>query len=404
MWHPQSGHYNYPLLQLAAGLGMLAAGAAGLASMQPGPGRWMALALLGLFALAYWVSTSAGRRGCTTLVAICVALQTGVVLLLCALDPASPATTNYFSVLFFIMSAVVTLFFRRRYAILWIVAFSLVSAGALVSLQGPADGLRSSLPNIAGYFFFGAFAEALRQAQLAREHNARLLEQLRSANEQLQEYAGQVERLAIVEERNRLAREMHDTVGHQLTVAAVQLEGAQRLISRDPERASRMVGTVREQVRDALSELRRTVAALRQPEGTDLPLPEALQQLALSFQEATGLRIHLALPDGMRELPPGHRLALYRTAQEGLTNIQRHAHAQDAWLNLSWEDRAVRLTIGDNGVGLGPSPQESGFGLRGLQERATQLGGHLCVEARPEGGAQISMSLPVPAGVEPVHD
>jgi signal transduction histidine kinase len=326
-----------------------------------------------------------------------------VVLLLCALDPASPGTTNYFSILFFIMSAMVTLFFRRRYAILWIVAFSLVSAGSLVSLHGLADGLRSSLPNIAGYFFFGAFAEALRQAQLAREHNARLLEQLRSANEQLQEYAGQVERLAVVEERNRLAREMHDAVGHRLTVAAVQLEGAQRLIPRDPERAGRMVGTVREQVRDALNELRQTVAALRRPEDTDLPLPEALQQLALSFQEATGVRVHLALPDDMHVLPSGHRLALYRAAQEGLTNIQRHAQAQDAWLNLSWEDLAVRLTVGDNGVGLGSSPQEPGFGLRGLQERATQLGGHVCVEARPEGGTQISISLPRPVGAEPDH-
>jgi signal transduction histidine kinase len=399
----QDGRYSYPLLHLAAGLGMLAAGVAGVASMPAGPGRWVALALLSLFALAYWVSTSAGRRGRTALVTICVALQTVVVLLLCAFDPTSLATTNYFSVLFFIMSAVVTLFFRRRYAVLWIVAFSLVSAGSLAILRGLADGLRSSLPNIAGYFFFGAFAEALRQAQLAREHNARLLEQLRSANEQLQRYVGQVERLAVVEERNRLAREMHDAVGHRLTVAAVQLEGAQRLISRDPERAGRMVGTVREQVRDALNELRRTVAALRQPEGTDLPLPEALQQLALSFQEATGLHVHLALPDDTRELPAGHRLALYRAAQEGLTNVQRHAQAQDAWLTLSWEDRAVRLTIGDNGAGLGPSPQESGFGLHGLQERATQLGGHLCIEARPAGGAQISISLPIPAGVEPVH-
>jgi signal transduction histidine kinase len=404
MLHPQSGRYTYPLLHLAAGLGMLAAGGAGMASMPAGPERWIALALLGLFALGYWAGTNAGRRGRTALVTICVGLQTVVVLLLCALDPTSQSTTTYFSILFFILSAVVTLFFSRTYAILWIVAFSMINAGVLIMARGMAEGLRAGLPNIAGYFFFGAFAEALRQAQLAREHNARLLEQLRSANEQLQEYAGQVERLAIVEERNRLAREMHDAVGHRLTVAAVQLEGAQRLIPRDPERAGHMVGTVREQVREALNELRRTVAALRQPEGTDLPLPEALQRLALSFQEATGLRVHLALPDEARELPAGHRLALYRAAQEGLTNVQRHAQAQDAWLNLSWENRAVCLTIGDNGVGLGSSPQPSGFGLRGLQERAAQLGGHVCVEARPEGGTQISISLPIPAGGEPDHD
>jgi signal transduction histidine kinase len=403
MLQPQSGRYNYPLLHLAAGLAMLAAGGAGLASMPAGPGRWIALALLLLFALAYWASTRASMRGRPGLVAICVALQTALVLLLCTLDPTASSAASYFSILFFIMSAVVTLFFRPRYAILWIVVFSLVSAGALVILRGLADGLRSSLPNIAGYFFFGAFADALRQAQLARENNARLLEQLRSANEQLQEYAGQVERLVIVEERNRLAREMHDTIGHRLTVAAVQLEGAQRLIPRDPERAGRMVGTVREQVREALNELRRTVATLRQPADIDLPLPEALQQLALSFQAATGLCVHLALPDDTCELPPGHRLALYRAAQEGLTNVQRHARAQDAWLNLSLGGDAVRLTVADNGIGWDPSPQKAGFGLSGLQERAAQLGGHMCVEARGEGGTQISMSLPLPARVEPSH-
>jgi signal transduction histidine kinase len=342
MLQTQSGRYNYPLLHLAAGLGILAAGGAGIASMSAGPGRWIALALLVVFALAYAASTRAGMRGRLSLVTICVALQTALVLLLCALDPTSSSTASYFSILFFIMSAVVALFFRQRYAILWIVVFSLVSAGALVVLRGLADGLRGSLPNIAGYFFFGTFADALRQAHLARQNNARLLEQLRSANRQLQEYAGQVERLAIVEERNRLAREMHDAIGHQLTVAAVQLEGAQRLIPRDPERAGRMVGTVREQVREALNELRRTVAALRQPPAIERPLPEALQQLALSFQAATGLRVHLALPDDTRELPPAHRLALYRAAQEGLTNIQRHAHAQDAWpVSIPGQRRAV---------------------------------------------------------------
>jgi signal transduction histidine kinase len=301
------------------------------------------------------------------------------------------------------MSAVVALFFRQRDAILWIVAFSLVSAGTLVALRGLAEGLRGSLPNIAGYFFFGTFANALRQAHLARQNNARLLEQLRGANQQLQEYAGQVERLATVEERNRLAREMHDTIGHRLTVAAVQLEGAQRLIPRDPERAARMVGTVREQVREALSELRHTVAALRQPPAIDLPLPEALQRLALSFQEATGLHVHLALPDDTPELPPAHRLALYRAAQEGLTNVQRHAQAQDTWLTLSWAANAIRLSVADNGVGLGSSPHQPGAGLCGLQERAAQLGGQVCVEARQAGGTHMSMSLPLPAGGEAGH-
>ena len=200
----------------------------------------------------------------------------------------------------------------------------------------------------------------------------------------------------MAEERNRLAREMHDTLGHRLTVAAVQLEGAQRLIPRDPQRAAHMVGTVRDQVREALSELRRTVAALRTPLAADLPLPTALARLAAGFEGATGLAVHLTLPEEMPALPDTHRLALYRAAQEALTNVQRHAQAQDVWLQLARQDETVTLTVGDNGVGAPVDAERAGFGLRGMQERAAQLGGELALESRPDGGAQLFLRLPLP--------
>jgi signal transduction histidine kinase len=247
-----------------------------------------------------------------------------------------------------------------------------------------------------GYAFVSFATYAWNRAETARRESQALLTDLQTAHRQLQDYADQVEKLAVAEERYRLAREMHDTLGHRLTVTAVQLEGAQRLIPSDPERAARMVGTVRDQVREALSELRRTVATLRTPLEAGLSLPHALARLATGFEEATDLTVHLTLAEEMPALPDSHRLALYRAAQEALTNVQRHAQAQDVWLQSAWRDEEVVLLVSDDGVGFPPIAEQRGFGLRGLMERATQLGGEFTLESRPSGGARLSFRLPLP--------
>ena len=181
-----------------------------------------------------------------------------------------------------------------------------------------------------------------------------------------------------------------------LTVAAVQLEGAQRLIPAEPERAARMVGTVRDQVREALTELRRSVAMLRTPLEADLSLPHALARLVTSFEEATGLTVHRVLPEEMPDLPETHRLAFFRATQEALTNIQKHAAASQVWLVLTVHDDSVALLVSDDGQGITLRADHVGYGLRGLRERAAQLGGDLHLEPRSGGGAQLSFRLPLP--------
>jgi signal transduction histidine kinase len=189
---------------------------------------------------------------------------------------------------------------------------------------------------------------------------------------------------------------MHDTLGHRLTVASVQLEGAQRLCPTDPERAASMVGTVREQVREALGELRSTVATLRTPIEADLQLRSSLRRLVTHFEEATDIAVHRLLPEVIPDLPSEQRLALYRATQEALTNIQRHAEASQVWLVLTVSDDAITLLVSDDGQGLTFSGKELGFGLQGMRERAAQLGGDLHLEPRRGGGAQLSFRLPLP--------
>jgi len=302
---------------------------------------------------------------------------------------------SFFAILFFILSAQAMTLFPPRVGAFWIGLFAVVTAGASVHASGWFNGLLILLPYVGGYLFFAAFARALARAEMAHRESQALLAELRKAHQQLQEYAARVKELAVAEERNRLARELHDTLGHRLTVAAVQLEGAQRLIPRDPERAAAMVGTVRQQVRQALSELRAAVAALRSPLEANLPVPDALARLATRFEEATGLEVHLAVPADLPALPEAHRLTLYRAAQEALTNVQRHADAHRVWIAVETTEGQITLTVSDDGRGLPPEAEERGFGLRGLRERAIQLGGMLTLGGRPGGGTQIHISLPL---------
>ena len=217
----------------------------------------------------------------------------------------------------------------------------------------------------------------------------------------MQEYAAQVEELSVARERDRLSRDLHDTLGHRLTVSIVQLEGAERLIAAEPERASQMVNTVRQQLNEGLSEVRRTVGMLRTPVSTDLSLPKALHELAIEFEKATQLPIRVSVPDSLAPLPEAYRLALYRAAQEALTNIQRHSHASEASLTMDLSAEALTLRVRDNGIGLPDEADQQGFGLRGMRERITQLGGSVELRSASGDGTTVLIQLPNTTGENP---
>lgn len=277
----------------------------------------------------------------------------------------------------------------------WAAAYTVATAASFAVGISLGEGLIALFLYGVIYAFIGTFAAVLARANAARRKSQALLDELQQAHVKLQDYATRVEELAVVEERNRLAREMHDTLGHHLAVAAVQLEGAQRLCASEPERSVSMVATAREQVREALAELRSTVAALRAPIEADLHLCTSLKRLASHFAQATGITVHQVLPDELPPLSSTQRLALYRATQEALTNIQRHAEASQVWLVVTPSNEAITLLVSDNGRGLSLSGSQPGFGLRGLRERATQLGGELHLEPRRGGGTQLIFRLPL---------
>ncbi len=250
-------------------------------------------------------------------------------------------------------------------------------------------------------FAFAGFATSVLEANRARREAQQLLSDLQAAHRQLQEYASQVEELAVARERDRLSRDLHDTLGHRLTVSIVQLEGAGRLIAAAPERASQMVDAVRQQLDEGLSEVRRTVGMLRTPVTADLSLPKALHELAVDFEKATELTIRVTLPDSLPPLPEAQRLALYRAAQEALTNVQRHAQAGQASLTMDLSPELLTLRVKDNGIGISDEANQQGFGLRGMRERIMQLGGSGELRSGRSDGTTVVVQLPNTTGEHP---
>lgn len=350
--------------------------------------RWLALAVIGaLTLLLIWDDR---RVRSTTVRHFCYALTALALLALIALG----ANLTGFIIVGFLLSGTAMASLPPRSGYLWILLFGAITLlYTMLIWPGNIQALLSALGILAGYLFMGATIDAQRKAERAEAEAQSLLARLQAAHTQLQASAQQAEALAVAEERNRLAREVHDTLGHRLTVAAVQLEGAQRLITRDPERAAQMVATVRTQVVEGLTELRRTVAALRAPVSAELNLLVALRHLVRDFEAATGIQVELQLPPTPPDLTPAQRQVFYRVAQEALTNVQRHAGAtrvQVALLRAG--DDAVRLTIDDDGDGL-PSTPAPGFGLRGMTERAQQIGAALTLANGSLGGACIALTL-----------
>src|SRR5262249_23727022 len=203
----------------------------------------------------------------------------------------------------------------------------------------------------------------------------------------LQAYANEVEELAVTRERNRMAREIHDTLGHYLTLLAVQLETATKLHERCDPRLRDELAEARRVASECLAEVRRSVAALRPADPTAVSLTAALERLAAELEAvAPETEVVLDLEGPAQELPPELRLALYRCVQESLTNIRKHAQATKVLVRLRVDMAQAELVVLDNGIGAESSADghEPGFGLLGMRERIALLCG--TAKSTPEPG------------------
>ncbi|NCC31626.1 MAG: sensor histidine kinase [Chloroflexia bacterium] len=251
-----------------------------------------------------------------------------------------------------------------------------------------------------GLIFVIVVSTVLNLYRQQTERAEALLDQLRAANVELEASRRRDYDLAVAEERVRLARDIHDGLGHHLTALNLQLQAAARLIERDPARAAAAIQTSRTVAQAALDEVRQSVAAMRQKPLASESLPASLEQLATTFGQHTGLQTSLELQGEPCELPATMLQTLYRAVQEGLTNAQRHGAATMVQLQLAYEPDQVCLKLVDNGHGSNATTG-SGFGLAGIRERVEQLGGHLHAGPEAEGGFVLTIHLPMKREEQP---
>lgn len=276
------------------------------------------------------------------------------------------------------------------------VALVLISLGLLTRRVVTTWGwgfVPEVLPQYAlSILFTLVFTTIAVRTERSRTEVARLAGELRQANRRLSEYAVQAEELATTRERNRMAREIHDTVGHVLTVVNVQLEAARAMLSHDPSSTQDSINKAQELTQQGLRDIRNSVATLRSSPLDDCSLPAALQKL-IGESTSDGQTTELLVRGIPRSLPAATELSLYRAGQEGLTNARRHAAAHHVRLILDYgSDRAVKLTIADDGCGT--DHPTDGYGLLGLRERAVLLGGSLSVRSSPGEGFELSIEAP----------
>src|SRR5215208_4555743 len=225
-----------------------------------------------------------------------------------------------------------------------------------------------------------------RQAEVA-VHAVRLTSDLQHSRERL---------VATREEkRRRLRRDLHDSLGAQLAGLNFQAGTLRRLIPRDPDAADELVVELRDELRSAISDIRRLVYDLRPPALDDLGLVEALRRLAERYgSESEQLSVLVEVPHDLPNLPAAVEVAVYRITQEALTNVARHARARTCLVRLAM-DEDVALEIVDDGIGI-PAQHSAGVGLSSMHERASELGGSCVVQSVPKGGTQVLVRLPLP--------
>ncbi len=357
--------------------------------------QWVTLTVAALFALWYFLFLVRGnlaRRRVPVMLGY-IAGATGFTFVLVNLHPA------YWLMLFSL--------FGQSFLVLplwWAIAasggISIVAAWQAFlrngwTLENTLAALVFASASLGFAAFFGWFIDRILQESAQRQQ---LIEQLNATRAQL----AQREREAgILQERQRLAREIHDTLAQGFSGIVMQLEAAEQVLGSNPTAAQKFLDTARQTARDNLEQARRVVADLR-PELLERDsLPDAICRTAERWQNETGIAAHINVTGERIALAPDIEITLLRATQEALNNVTKHAHAQRVEISLAYMGDTVTLDIQDDGAGMSENTNGThaagGFGLIAMRERAEALGGRVTLESAPGEGTTIAVELPVRA-------
>jgi signal transduction histidine kinase len=293
--------------------------------------------------------------------------------------------------------------FRWIGIFLAILLLSMIGFGLFYHDIGIEWILLNALLYIVIYLTFGGAIAVIDQlevarseAEVARKRSDGLLSELQAAHRQLQAYTDQAEELAAIAERNRLARNLHDSVSQTVFSMTLSAEAARILFDRDPSRAASELDKLQALAKSALTEMRSLVFELRPTAAAQQGLIPALRHHLVALERQHGQVVALQIR-GEPSLTGLEAQRLFRVIQEALNNVVKHARTDRASVNLDFEDGRVLARIEDGGQGFAPeavAAKTQGIGLSTMRERAEMLGGTLTVDSRPGAGTRITIEVP----------
>ena len=357
---------------------------------------WAVLLLTGILLLWHWGGLKLAYRKSDVLdnhAIFSFIVIIGVIVLWFALVNMSPA---YYFTLFGLFG----LIFRHlplRYGVIAVLILTgsiiyeqLADAGATFSLTNPTIWV--FIFTALGAIILGVWITAIIGQSTRRRQ---LIEQLEATQAEL---AAAERRAGILEERQRLARDIHDTLAQGFTSIVMHLEAADQALPDDLDTLQKHLDRARGTARASLEEARRVVHALRPHSLDQRSLPDAIERTAVRWQEEIGIPLTTTITGDPVPLHPDIEVTLLRATQEALANIRKHAQATAVQITLSYIDDVVVLDVQDNGVafaGAAASPLSGGYGLQAMRERAEQCGGSVTVESEPGEGTTVVVSIPI---------
>ncbi|UCD43542.1 MAG: sensor histidine kinase [Chloroflexota bacterium] len=349
---------------------------------------WLAVGLLSIYAVLI-ATESFIRRRFSWYINIYFLIQTLIIVILLFIPMYDDRTTDFYVLLFIPLCIQAIFDLPRRTSYAWIAGFTLVSVISLLYLYGLGLGLQFGLNYIFAFFFVTMLAVLYLNAEESRK-------ELQEAHRTLQEYSEKAEELATIQERNRLARELHDSVTQALYSLTLYSEAASRELSAgDLDVVRKHLDELRYTSQQALQEMRLLIFELQPPILDRDGLVVALQERLEAVESRTGIKTETDLTLEKR-LSSKLEAGLYGIAREALNNILKHAQATQVRVSLSENDELVLLEIEDNGIGLANKGAAGGggMGIKGMQERANQINASLTLEAKAEGGTLLRVEVP----------
>ncbi len=261
----------------------------------------------------------------------------------------------------------------------------------LVLVKGRIQALQLfaliNLVRTASFLAIGFFITRMMALIRQQQHNLRL------TNAKLTQYTHVLEDLTVSRERNRMARELHDTLAHSLTALSVQLETVKAFWSIDPKKAQQLLDRSLEITREGTEETRRALKSLRASPLEDLGFGLAVKQLVFSAADRTGLKTVVRIPDEVNLLSKDGQQVVYRIAQEAIENVIKHANASQIEISMDEDENEFEMSISDDGIGCEEEIKADGFGILGMRERANLIGGDLDVQSQKGEGCTVTFRL-----------